>query len=217
MNENESLSPQTRIENLIKKLETPQITLLQIKSLFFEYRELIDDINKEYYEKYQKEKKEADKEEVEAINKLAKEFNQKFDTKLFSFVDKWETKGFTPNDREVEYLQTILTTIWQKKEQLRLGKEDEAYQKNDKYTEKVDKFEEDNELAFSHHDKLLFLIAQYYKDQQQTSSTSSDQKKKNPTILPWTLAIIFGIMTIILAGIAGFLFYKQRKIKRFKV
>jgi hypothetical protein len=218
MNENEKPSPQSRIENLTKKLETPRITLLQTKGLVLELQEIIRDINREFGEKYQKGQK-PNEEEVEAINKLISEFNRKSDEKVFSFVDKWETKDFTPNNQEVEYLQSVLTNIWQSKGNLRLRKEHEAYEKDKKFTEQTDKIEQDIKPAIPYHNKLLFLISQHYnKDQQNTSSTSSDQKKKkDSTVLPWTLAIIFGITTVILACVAGFLFYKQRKIKRFKV
>lgn len=209
MSENENLSPKTQLENLAKKLETPQITLLQIKNLQSEQKKIIDGIKMRQVESP------LTKEEIEAVNKVIEEFNQKSEAKILSFVDQWEAKEFTPNDREVEFLQSTLIDIWGNKSGLREAKENERYQKDKNFTERVDKFKQDKAFYISYHDKLLFLISQYYKDQQ-NSSTSSDQKK-NPTVLPWTLAIIFGIMTVILAGIAGFLFYKQRKMKRFKV
>ena len=106
----------------------------------------------------------------------------------------------------------------QKKAGLKEVRQSEKYQKDVNYAKEVDKFEEDNKLSLSYHNKLLFLISQHYKDkdQKQTSEGGLTQPK-NPTVLPWTLAIIFGIMTVVLLGLTGFLFYKQRKIKRFKV
>jgi len=81
MSENENLSPKTQLENLTKKLEVPQITLLQIYNLQSEQEKLIDDINRQA-------ESPLTKEEIEAVNKIIKEFNQKSKAKIFNFVDQ---------------------------------------------------------------------------------------------------------------------------------
>jgi len=82
MSENENLSSKTQLENLAKKLETPQITLLQIKNLQSEQKKIINDINMRQAESP------LTKEEIEAVNKVIEEFNQKSEAKILSFVDQ---------------------------------------------------------------------------------------------------------------------------------
>jgi hypothetical protein len=74
---NEKLSPKAQLENFAKKLDSPRITLLQIRNLVGEFQELTAGI-------FNKDKREPTKEENEIINKFYRESNKKF----FSFVDE---------------------------------------------------------------------------------------------------------------------------------
>jgi hypothetical protein len=85
MNEKEKPTPESQIKNLTKKLEIPQITLLQTKNLVaVELEKLIADINAEYG----KEKNPPTEKELKKVNELIKEFRRKADRKIFDFVDK---------------------------------------------------------------------------------------------------------------------------------
>ena len=79
---NEKPTPESQIKNLTKKLEIPQITLLQIKNLQSEQKKIINDINMRQAESP------LTKEEIEAVNKVIEEFNQKSEAKILSFIDQ---------------------------------------------------------------------------------------------------------------------------------
>ena len=82
---NEKSSPQDQIKNFTKKLDSPQITLLQTKNLInVELKKLLDEINAEYG----KQKNPPPAEEIKKIDELIKEFNRKAHRKVLGFADK---------------------------------------------------------------------------------------------------------------------------------
>ena len=82
---NEKISPEDQIENFTKKLETPQITLLQIQNLAnAELDKLITNINMEQ----EKGEKKLTEEEIKAIHGAIDKFRRKIDHKIFDFVDQ---------------------------------------------------------------------------------------------------------------------------------
>ncbi|RHZ36018.1 hypothetical protein [endosymbiont GvMRE of Glomus versiforme] len=200
------------LEERIAKLNETKEKLEKWDSSLSEMIEFLETVFKEINKDFSEDEKVSDEE-----MKIVQEINKIERNKTLEFVDKWHNKNFQFNDKEIERLETELLNIWNKINELKNYKKNEAYEKNDDYRQKVDKKEEEELEPFQpYQEKLLFLISRHYEDKKKKTSSTSNNSTNSKT-LPWTLAIIFGITTVISAGIAIYLFWKQRKIKKFKV
>lgn len=194
-----------QLEAVKEKLGDPEISLLEIEELVTEIRSLPL-------------KEPFSPEEI----KINDEINKTLDLKISSFVEKLGSGEFVPNDKEAEYLEKIMINIWQNiinySPKIEQEKESESYKQDLAHKKTIDSLEEQIDGFKRHRKVLLRFVAQRHRvGGQETISVSADNSPKPSNNLPWTFAIIFGAMVIILLGLVGFLFWQQRKMKRFRV
>jgi len=198
-----------KLQEIKEKIESWQSSLSEmLEFMDTEFKK----INKELIEA----KEEPTSEELEIANEIGKIE----DIKTREFVDKWYKSNSQPNnEKEIEHLEGKLFETFREINRVRDHKKSERYEKNESFRQKVDELNEKLEPYKLYREKLLSVISRCHEDKKKTSSStnnSADSKNKNTT-LPWTLAIIFGIIAVISTGVAIYFYWHQRKIKRFKV
>ena len=172
------------------------------------------------YKKISEELKEAKEKITPEEMEIVEEIGKVSDIKIFEFVDKWDKDNSQPsNEKDIEILEGVLINICKRINEIKDEKKSKQYEADEKYREYVDKKEEELEPRKPYKEKLLFIISRHYEDKKKTSSSSNKSTNSNNknTTLPWTLAIIFGIIAVISTGVAIYFFWHQRKIKKFKV
>ncbi|RHZ36376.1 hypothetical protein [endosymbiont GvMRE of Glomus versiforme] len=195
----------TKLQEIKEKLEKWNSSLPEMKKF-------IDKGTDELRENLVKTQETPSQEE----NELYKEIKEIERAKKLDFIDNWEKGKLQPNEEDIDFLEEdILLNNWRNLISVRNIKKSEEYERDEEAKKSVDAWEEDFANLKPYWEKVLSLKSQYYLDKKKTSS-SSNTSPTNSKTLPWTLAIIFGITTIISAGIAIYFFLQQRKIRKFK-
>ncbi|KLL03405.1 MAG: hypothetical protein MRECE_17c004 [Mycoplasmataceae bacterium CE_OT135] len=154
-------------------------------------------------------------EEEKELRELLKEIGGIKKAKILDSIDGWAKGSLQLKDEDMDLLEKELINKWRTLIQIKEIKRSGRYEKDEGIKKEVDAWEEEFDNFKPYWEKTLSLSSQRYITDKNTSS--SGKKPANPTTLPWTLAIVFGITTIIAAGAAIYFFWHQRKIKRFKV
>ncbi|KLL03936.1 MAG: hypothetical protein MRECE_5c028 [Mycoplasmataceae bacterium CE_OT135] len=197
------------------KLQAAKEKLENWQSSLSEMEKFIEKTHKELDESFVgTQEKPPSPEEAKELRELLKEIEGNKEAKILDSIDDWAKGSFRPKDEDIDLLEIKLINKWSTLIQIRELKRSGKYEKNEGIKKEVDAWEEEFDNFKPYWEKIFSLSSQRYIDK---NTSSSDKKSANPTTLPWTLAIVFGITTIIAAGAAIYLFWHQRKIKRFKV